>query len=151
MSFLDRISIKNKLVLIILSVTIFSSTIGFALLSVNEYRILKDEMEHNLTLNAQLIGEYCLSTLIFPDPEGAEDVLQKLSAIPHVLEGSVYDTSGNMFATFTSDNYNPPLSGSDIRYLRFQPEDQKSAGNGTADSGKKNSCFPVDIFFHQMP
>jgi len=105
MSILNKLSIKNKMVMIILSVTVFSSTIGFALLSINEYRILKDEMEQNLTLNARLIGEYCLSTLIFPDPNGAEEVLKKLSAIPYVAQGIVYDTSGNMFAYFSPIEY----------------------------------------------
>lgn len=100
MKFLNNISLKNKLILIIFGVSIIGMIIVF---TINLYRQINKFRETLVTetkLNAQLIGEYTIPILDFDDRKGAYDILTKLDVIPHVISGYTYTPEGELFASY---------------------------------------------------
>ncbi|MCD4791496.1 MAG: PAS domain S-box protein [Bacteroidales bacterium] len=96
----SNISIKNKLIAIILGVTLLTLGLGFAFFISININTFKKDMVNNSIMNAKVIGEYCVTPLIFDDNSGAEEVLLKLKNIPSIVKGCVYDNEGNLFASF---------------------------------------------------
>ncbi|MCP4633535.1 MAG: PAS domain S-box protein, partial [candidate division Zixibacteria bacterium] len=98
------ISIKNKLIFIILVVTVLSTSIGLTILALNDIQLLKDEMVNSGLLEAKLIGDYCVNSLIFKDKSGTEELLAKIRSLPHIISGHIYDVDGELFAYYGSDD-----------------------------------------------
>jgi PAS domain S-box-containing protein len=102
MSILYNLSIRNKLIGITLFVTILALGIGFTLVIVSNIKSFKEDMKNNTIVTAQVIGEYCVSPLVFEDNAGAEQILAKLSDVPSITKATVYDTDGELFVSFAS-------------------------------------------------
>jgi len=100
MRFFLNLSIKNKLIGIVLLVTLLAIGVGFTLVITNDIKIFKEDMVDNTVLNARLIGDYCVVPLTFHDKAGAKEVLEKLEGVPYIMNALVYDNDGNLFATF---------------------------------------------------
>jgi len=112
MSIFYNLSIRNKLIGIILFVTILSLGIGFTLVIVSSIKSFKEDMKNHTIVTAQVIGEYCVSPLVFEDSAGAEQILAKLADVPSIVKAKVYDTNGELFADFASSE--EPLMRSPI-------------------------------------
>ncbi len=95
-----KLSIKNKLVLIILIAAFIALGLGFTFVIINDIRTFREDMLYNTVINARLIGEYAVTPLVFNDQEGAGEILKKLSALPGIMNGHVYDSNGNLFAVY---------------------------------------------------
>ena len=106
----QNISIKNKLVGIILIVSFFAIVSGFTFVVINDIKTFKKNMMDNTIINAKLIGEYSVTPLAFDDKTGANEILKKLHAIPYIVNGYVYDKKGVLFAAFnkTGNMVTPP-------------------------------------------
>ena len=100
MRFLKRLSIKTKLILIILGISSASIITAFGINLVNEISHLRNELRTNTEINARLISEYCSAPLIFGYNNEVHDVLLKLKAIPDIQNAFVYDADNNLFASF---------------------------------------------------
>lgn len=112
MRLLSNLSIRNKLIGTTLFVTILALGIGFTLVIVSNIRSFKEDMRSTNIVTAEVIGEYCVSPLVFGDSAGAEQILAKLADVPTITMASVYDTGGDLFASFvTSDETaaDPPV------------------------------------------
>ena len=101
MGLIQNLSIRNKLIGIILFVTILALGSGFTLVILNEIETFRARMMNRTMVTAQAIGDYCVSPLAFRDQEGADSVLVKLAGMPSVVNAIVYDMDRNVFATFT--------------------------------------------------
>lgn len=101
MRIFQNLSIRNKLIGIILSVTILALGSGFTLVILNEIKTFRERMMNRTMVTAQAIGDYCVSPLAFQDRDGADSVLVKLAGMPSVVNAIVYDMDRNVFATFT--------------------------------------------------
>ena len=95
-----NLSIKYKLIGIILSVSMFAIVLGFTVIIIKDIMYFKKNMVDDTTLTARLIGDYCVTPLAFNDNAGAEEVLGKLKSIPSIVNGIIYDDEGNIFAVF---------------------------------------------------
>ncbi|UCE36564.1 MAG: PAS domain-containing protein [Thermoplasmata archaeon] len=102
MSVFYNLSIKNKLIGIILFVTILALGLGFTLVIVSDIKSFKEDMKSQTVVTAQVISEYCVSPLVFKDNAGAEQILAKLADVPAIIRAKVYDTNGELFAEFAS-------------------------------------------------
>jgi two-component system NtrC family sensor kinase len=102
MSMLYNLSIKNKLIGIILFVTILALGIGFTLVIVSNITSFKEDMKNNTIVTAQVIGEYCVSPLIFEDRAGAEEILATLADVPSITKARVYDAREELFVSFAT-------------------------------------------------
>ncbi len=100
MRMLYNLSIRNKLIGITLFVTILALGLGFTLVIVSNIRSFKEDMKNNTIVMAHVIGEYCVSPLVFDDSGGAEEILATLADVPSITKARVYDTSGGLFASF---------------------------------------------------
>ncbi|MBU8893468.1 MAG: response regulator [Bacteroidales bacterium] len=111
MSLFQHISIKNKLVSIILFVSTLTMVIGFTIVGISNVKSLKKEMHLNTLMNTRLIGEYSVAPLTFDDNAGAENILSKLSTIPGAVSGALYDRNGFLFASYkrSDDIFIQPL------------------------------------------
>jgi PAS domain S-box-containing protein len=97
------LSIKNKLVVIILTVAFIATGLGFTFVIISDIRTFRENMVDNAVINARLIGEYAVTPLVFNDQKGAEEILKKLSALPDMMNGYVYDNDGNLFAFYNRE------------------------------------------------
>ena len=115
------LSIKNKLVAIILSVTFFSITLGAALLIVNHIRTLRAELVNNATINARLVGEYCIVPLTFEDADELSNILANLQTIPSIENAYVHDSKGVLLSSYGDKGDIPvPETIDALDYNRFK-------------------------------
>lgn len=101
MSFFKRLSLRGKLVTIIVSTTSLVSVV--ALLSIAFFSInsQKEEMIHNGTLQSKLISQYVKVALDFNDTTWAAHVVKKLEEIPSVTECHIYRHDGTIFTKYS--------------------------------------------------
>lgn len=103
MNLLQNISIKNKLIVIMLSVTMLSIIAGFTVIIVQEKLALKRKIINESLMHAKLVSEYCITPLDFGYQDEAEANLSKLEAIPAIYNGYVYDINGDLFSSYSRD------------------------------------------------
>ena len=106
MDLIKRLTIKQKLILIILSVTVISICLSSTYGIISSYHHFKKEIIDNQHLNAELIAENCVTTLMFNDTEGAERILQTLNKIPDIVNARIYDMDSLLFASYLDYNNN---------------------------------------------
>ena len=94
------ISIKTKLIMIIVWVSFVIAVAGFSVVFLNHISSLKGDLKNNTVLNAELVGQYCVVPLTFGYFEEANEVLNKLSAIPYIISACVYDDNGEIFSNY---------------------------------------------------
>ena len=111
MRIFNNLSIKNKLIGIIFLVSMLAIVTGFTFIIIKDIKSFKTNMVDNTTVNAKLIGEYCVTPLAFQDNAGAEEILGRLETIPSIMNGYVYDDKGDLFAVFNryEETNVPPL------------------------------------------
>ncbi len=119
MKLLRNISIKNKLTIIIFSIAFLAILFGFAANIIREYASLKEKMVNEAMMNAKLVGDYCITPLLFDYQDEAEPNLAKLETIPAIFNGYVYDVKGNLFASYNRAELitNPPITADDTYSL----------------------------------
>jgi len=110
---LQNLSIKKKLIAIILIATSTVMTIGFSVIIYNDINEFKLDVSNNSIINARLVGDESVSPLAFSDPEGAQEILQRFNSIPSVTNAIIYDHNDALFASYDKDDANiffqPPL------------------------------------------
>lgn len=104
MKTIKSLSIKNKLILMILSVTMVALILGFAITIIANIGIYKNSLVNISTLTAQLTGENILTAVTFYDRKGAEDILSKLKTISYIEYGCMLDNKGVLFAEYNRYN-----------------------------------------------
>jgi len=131
MSWHHKLSLRHKLTLLIMINTVVAlCAAGVAFAEYGVYRFKELRLE-DLTALANILGTNSTAALAFKDPKSAADVLQALSAKPHVLAAVVYDRDGNPFAVYRRDGLKdqssvPPVEAesrrvTSSRVLIFQP------------------------------
>jgi signal transduction histidine kinase/ActR/RegA family two-component response regulator len=101
----NKFSIRKKVIAIILTVTLLSLFLGFLFEIVSNIRTSKTELINNISLDAKLISDYAVPTLLFDDKTEAAIILKKLENIPSVLYGEILDKNNILFS-----RYNKPGS-----------------------------------------
>jgi len=100
---MQNISIKHKLILIMMLtciVALLSAATGFI---VWEWTALRHTMVQNLSTQAEMIAENCKASLAFQDAKDAEKTLSALHVEPSIVFGCVYTKDGKHFATYYRD------------------------------------------------
>ncbi|MCS6808795.1 MAG: ATP-binding protein [Bacteroidota bacterium] len=99
-SWFSNLSIRAKLLGIILFCTISALAIGFTLVSISNVRALKRDMVRNTAVLAQVIGDNNIGALAFRSPQESEESLGRLSAIASVRYACIYDGDNKLFAEY---------------------------------------------------
>ena len=98
-TFVTSKSIRNKLLLITLSVT-FSALLLFAAVQlVLGYYYSVDNLKRNLSISAKTIGFQSTASIEFLDPHSAAEVLSALNQNQDVVKGCLYDHRKKLFAS----------------------------------------------------
>ncbi len=97
-------SVKDKLIAVILLVSVSVLIIGFGIITYNDIRIFKREMSDNVELMTRVIGDNIVSELTLKNKNSVEQILSRLQSIPYIQYAAVYDESGNLFAKYTRFN-----------------------------------------------
>lgn len=93
-------SIKNKLVMIIISVSAFTIIFGLLIYSIYDIINYKKEMEENASLNASMVGKYCSAALVFGYKDEASKIIGEVSALPGILNVCLFDKNNEIFAYY---------------------------------------------------
>lgn len=101
MSFIKNTSIKNKLIIMVLLVSIPAIVIAFSIIMVKDIIQLRADLVSTTQLDAELVGEYSISPLTFEDQAGLHEVMEKLRYKPSIVRGYVYDSAGTLKSSYT--------------------------------------------------
>lgn len=109
MNIIRRLSLKYKIVLITLLVSLSTVSIGFIILTYYTIENYKIDLVNNGIMNAKLMGEYIIIPLTFQDKERGNQTMQTLKSIPNIINGHVYDEENRLFVSFSryNDSYFP--------------------------------------------
>jgi PAS domain S-box-containing protein len=108
--FIKDLSIKNKIIAIILFITFTALSTGFAFISVRDINRLRADAKSHLSLEARLIGDYCIVPITFGNKQQAAEALSRLKFIESVDEGYLYDVAGKILVTYPDSLKNPDHS-----------------------------------------
>ena len=78
MKLFQSLSIKNKLIAIILIVSVVILLSGFTFVIINEIITYRKSMVNVFTTQTKLISEYCVPALTFNDKKGATEITVRL-------------------------------------------------------------------------
>lgn len=95
-----NIPVQSKLIGIILLVAFLGIAPVFAFIIYSDIKMFRTDLESNTTMNAKLIGEYCVTPLVFEDKISGKDVLKRLATIPYIADGCLYDNRGVLFSVY---------------------------------------------------
>jgi PAS domain S-box-containing protein len=100
LKFIKDLSIGNKIVAIVLFVSVTVISAGFGFIATWDINRLKNEIQSKLILDAKLIGDYCVVPLTFEDKRQAREALSRLKLVESVDEGFLFDGAGSLFAVY---------------------------------------------------
>jgi PAS domain S-box-containing protein len=104
MNIFKSLSIKNKLIAIILSITLIALTVGFTGIIIYNESSLESSFETEVTTIADVVGNGMVSVLSFGDPDEAETEMKEfINHVPSIESISVFDDKGILFASVYSD------------------------------------------------
>ncbi len=100
---LKNVPIKSKLFWMFLLSNFVTVSIVSAVVVGNQYAQTKKNLEENLLIQANIVGDNSASAVIFNDPHTAQEVLFALHGSPNVRQAAVYLADGRLFAAFKRD------------------------------------------------
>ncbi len=100
MRILRRFSIRNKLIIIIMLAATTVTLLGFSAMAFVDVTAFKKDLSSNYEVNAKLVGEYCITPLLFDDREGAKEILNKYQSSPLVSNAYIFDASNNIYVSY---------------------------------------------------
>lgn len=110
-----NLSIRNKLIVVILMVAISVVLVAFAVLASREIHRTRHLISSSLEINTRLVGDYCIVPLYFGDKKQAVEVLSRLGILESVEAGYVFDKEGNLFASYKDTSRNLKMAESDSK------------------------------------
>ncbi len=96
-----QLPIKKKLTLIISGVNIFILVLVLAIYSIERISSLKKDLKSMAHAQARLIGEYCISPIVFDDIDGLREIVSKSETMDFINTVSVYNRSGKLLLYHT--------------------------------------------------
>ncbi len=123
LNFIQNLSIKNKVILIILSITFLIHSIGFTFITIWDINRIKSDIQTGLSLNTKLVADNCIVPLTFDDKQQATEALSQLKNISFIETACLFDKQGNLFASY-------PEKISENSILEFQNQEYNVFENG---------------------
>lgn len=106
------LSIKSKLIIILLTMTLITFALCSAIFLYNDLNLFRKSLVRNLDILAKTVGANSRAAVYFEDPNTAENILSSLKVDPQILFAVLYDADGNSFVTYRRDetvNIVPPV------------------------------------------
>lgn len=102
---LNKTSIKTKLILMMTVLTVISVALGMRIIHHYEQMRLDKKLRTEIALHNKLIGEYCVTAIIFDDLEGAIEILSKIEAVNSIRAAILLSLEGYTYALYYKDDY----------------------------------------------
>ncbi len=133
MRFVENLSIREKLLAITMLICGFVVFFVCLALLTSEFFTDRRNMEYNLTILGEVIGENSKSALLFGDEEAAAETLSALHAEPSIIYGAIIKPDRTIFAIFSRDTaqYGQRFSPPDL------PNNALVFDNGYVDLAKE--------------
>ncbi|HTJ44637.1 MAG TPA: HAMP domain-containing protein, partial [Kofleriaceae bacterium] len=96
----SRMSIRTRLTLIIMGVTLGCLGLGFTLVALRQVDSLRDQRLAAMSVMAETTGDAAVSSLSFKDAADGHDVLARLKTFGDVEAAALYDEKGELFASY---------------------------------------------------
>jgi signal transduction histidine kinase len=100
MSWLNKISLKNKLIGLVLIVTISVIVIGYSVILVRFAKEQERKFQNTLLTTTSLLSDYCVGPMSFNDSVETQYVLERIKNLPELISASVYTDQQQLFAHF---------------------------------------------------
>ena len=100
MKFFRDLSIKRKMIWIILSTTAAILVLVSGAFVANELFTFRNAMAEKLSTLAKVVGINSVASIVFSDPKAASETLSALSAESSVVVAGIYDSQGRLFAAY---------------------------------------------------
>ncbi|MBI5213181.1 MAG: HAMP domain-containing protein, partial [Nitrospirae bacterium] len=107
------LSIRYKVPLVIMSLATATLLIIFTAMVVNEWFVMKENIEGNIEAQTRIIGANSAAALVFDDTKAAAETLSSLSASPHIVSAILYNKKGKPFARYMRNHTGKDLSPSE--------------------------------------
>ncbi len=101
MNSLRDISIRSKLIAIILIVSVSVSVTGILIGFIFNYNTLRTELSEQTELINGLLGYYSVSPILFNDEKGMKDVLGSLENLPNIIFAEIQTIEGERISSYT--------------------------------------------------
>ncbi len=101
MGLLSKISIKSKLMMVIVTIAAITIITGSLVDIYFETRNTKKTIVEKTLNEARFISQYCIPALDFDFPEKASEILANLRAIPEITNGLLFDAKDSLFASYS--------------------------------------------------
>ncbi len=103
MGVLANLSIKGKLILIILFVTLLALGIGLVIFFFIARATLRDDLKNAMVNSAKILADYSISPLEFNDRRRAAEILEKLNNEPQIECAQILTRENDVFAFYNHD------------------------------------------------
>ena len=103
--FLRNLSIKKKLVIIIMLVSSVGLLLAGGFFITYERFSLRKHMINDLNTHAEMLADNCTGSLSFNDPQDAEEVLNSLRAESPIEFACIYNGNGTLFAKYQREDF----------------------------------------------
>jgi len=100
-----NMTIKSKLISIIMAVCIVALFLAGTAFIIWQWFSIRKTMVHNLSTQARIIADNSKAALSFEDSQDAQAVLQALKAEPSIVFGGVYTKKGEIFASYYRNDF----------------------------------------------
>src|SRR5437016_13094586 len=117
MPFLRDVSLKRKLMVIIMLTSSVALLLACAAFVTYERVEFRHDMVDDLTVKAELFAGQSTAALSFKDPKAATEILHKLVAQKHIATACIYGSDGRVFAKYqradVQEDFSPPAPRKD--------------------------------------
>lgn len=100
-------SIKVKLIMVVLFVTVLSLVLASVAYIVNDRQASRVDLVQNTGLVAAILAENCISAVSFDDPGTAEEALRSIENDPHLVQAWILLPDGSTFASHVREGAEP--------------------------------------------
>jgi hypothetical protein len=104
-NFLDNLSVKNKLLAIILTVSLACASVSMLAISVVGLKNIKKQIETELLISGKLIADRVNAALEFNNNSSAIESLNALQVNKSISRACIYNNDGIEFASYFSGTY----------------------------------------------
>ncbi len=96
----EQASLQGKIVLIVGATTGLALAFSITLLMINDFHMMRDGLVREISGQANIIAANSTAALAFEDQAGAKEILQTLKVQPEIVQGILYDRTGNILASY---------------------------------------------------
>jgi len=114
-SFVKNMSIRRKLISVIMLTCIVALLLAGAVFIAWQWTSLRRDMVQNISTHAKILANNCKASLSFDDAKDARDTLDAFNAVPSIVFASVYKKDGRLFTAYFRPGAQTTISQQDLQ------------------------------------